>query len=104
MKFSYTVFTFDAQITNNFNNKLMEIQITNIKEISKLWIIFFSTATWLLSCGIFSLVVLECLGLCLDGLLTCLHVGGHLVDQGVLLFGKWRLFVSFDAYGGKETI
>jgi len=37
-------------------------------------------------------------------LLACLHVSGHLVDQGVLLFGKWRLFVSFDAYGGKETI
>jgi hypothetical protein len=43
---------------------------------------------WLLSCGILSSAVSGCLGLCLDGLLTCLHVGGHLVDQGVLLFGK----------------
>jgi hypothetical protein len=33
-----------------------------------------------------------------------LHVGGHLVDQGVLLFGKWHLFVSSGAFGGKETI
>jgi hypothetical protein len=33
-----------------------------------------------------------------------LHVGGHLVDQGVLLFGKWHPFVSFGGYGGKETI
>lgn len=45
-----------------------------------------------------------CLGLCLDGLLTCLHVGSHLADQGVLLFGKWPLFVSSGAFGGKETI
>jgi hypothetical protein len=45
-----------------------------------------------------------CLGLCLDGLLTCLHVGGHLADQGVLLFGKWHIFVSSSAFGGKETI
>jgi hypothetical protein len=35
-----------------------------------------------------SLAVSVRLGLCLDGLLTCLHVGGHLEDQGVLLFGK----------------
>jgi hypothetical protein len=33
-----------------------------------------------------------------------LVVGGHLVDQGALLFGKWCLFVSFGAYDGKETI
>jgi hypothetical protein len=59
---------------------------------------------WLLFCRILSSAVSGCLGLCLDGLLACLHVSGHLVDQGVLLFGKWRLFVSFDAYGGKETI
>jgi hypothetical protein len=45
-----------------------------------------------------------CLGLCLDGRLTCLHVGSHLADQGVLLFGKWHLFVSSGAFGGKETI
>jgi len=55
-------------------------------------------------CGILSSAVSGCLGLCLDGLLTCLHVGGHLVDQGVLLFEKWCLFVSFGAYGRKETI
>jgi hypothetical protein len=59
---------------------------------------------WLLLCGILSLVVSVCLGLCLDGLLTCLHVGGHLADEGVLFFGKWNLFVSSGAFGGKETI
>jgi hypothetical protein len=31
-------------------------------------------------------------------------IGGHLIDQGMLLFGKWCPFVSFGAYGGKETI
>jgi len=68
-----------------------------------LQIISFSTATWLLLCGILSSIVSVYLGLCQDGLLTCLHVGGHLVDQGVLLFGKWHLFVSSGAFGGKET-
>jgi len=33
-----------------------------------------------------------------------LHVGGHLADQGLLLFGKWHLFVSSGAFGGKKTI
>jgi hypothetical protein len=56
--------------------------------------------TWLLLCEILSLAVSVCLGLCLDGLLTCLHVGGHLTK----LFGKWHLFVSSGAFGGKETI
>jgi hypothetical protein len=31
-------------------------------------------------------------------------VGGSLEGQGALRFGKWRLFASFGAYGGKETI
>jgi hypothetical protein len=49
-------------------------------------------------------VVSRCLGLCLDGLSTCLLVGGPLKGQGALQFGKWHLFASFGAYGGKETI
>lgn len=57
---------------------------------------------WLLLCRILYLAVSVCLGLCLDGLLTYLHVGGHLADQGVLLFGKWHLFVSSSAFGGKK--
>jgi len=35
---------------------------------------------------------------------TYLLVGGPLEGQGTLRFEKWRLFASFGAYGGKETI
>jgi hypothetical protein len=33
-----------------------------------------------------------------------LRVDGPLEGQGALQFEKWRLFASFAAYGGKETI
>jgi len=60
--------------------------------------------TRLLLCGVLSLVVSGCLGLCPDGLLTCLLVGGLLESKRVLQCGKWRLFASFGVYGGKGII
>jgi hypothetical protein len=77
---------------------------TCVRRLGRPWIISFSTAMWLLFCGILSSAVSECLELCPDRLLTCLRVSGPLEDQGALRFGKWHLSASFDAYGGKETI
>jgi hypothetical protein len=48
-------------------------------------------AMWLTLCGLLSLRVLVCLGLCLGESLTCLLVGGRLEGRGVLRFGKWCL-------------
>jgi hypothetical protein len=56
-----------------------------------------------LLCGTPSLVILGCLGLCLDGFLTCLPIGG-LLEGGVLWFGRWCVLTSFSVYGGKGTI
>ena len=50
------------------------------------------------------LVVLGCLGLCLDGFSICLLVGGPLEGRGVLQGGKWCLFSFVGSYGGKEII
>jgi len=44
---------------------------------------------WLTLCGVLSLLILGCLGLCLGESLTCLLVGGRLEGRGVLQFGRW---------------
>jgi hypothetical protein len=58
------------------------------RRLVSLWIIFFFTATWLLLCGVISLVVSGCIGLCPDGFSICLLVGGPVEGRGVLWCGK----------------
>jgi len=43
---------------------------------------------WPPLCGIILLLVLVCLGLCLEELSTCLHIGGSLEGRGELRFGR----------------
>jgi cytosine/uracil/thiamine/allantoin permease len=63
-----------------------------------MWIVFFSIMRLCVPYGMLSSVALGFLGLCLDELLTCLHVGGLLVALGMLLCGRWRLLVFFFFY------
>jgi hypothetical protein len=58
---------------------------------------------WLLLYGILFSVALGCPGLCFIKFSICLLPGGLRVGR-VLQCGKWRLLVSFGAYGGKEII
>jgi hypothetical protein len=57
---------------------------------------------WLTLCGLKFLIVLVCLGLCREELLTCLLVGGNLEGRGVLRFGRWCLFASFGVFGERN--
>jgi hypothetical protein len=59
--------------------------------------IFFFIVMWLLLYGVF-LAASGCLGLCLDGLSTCLRVGGPLEGQGVLRCGKWCPLAFFGLF------
>jgi hypothetical protein len=43
---------------------------------------------WLTLCGLIFLIVLVCLGLCREELLTCLLVSENLEGRGVLRFGR----------------
>jgi hypothetical protein len=54
---------------------------------------------FLLHCDVAS--ALGCLGLCLDGLSTCLRVGGPLEGLGVLRGGKWCPLAFFGLFGGR---
>jgi hypothetical protein len=65
---------------------------------------FFFTAMWLTLCGVLSLLVLVCFGLCLGESLTYLLVGGRLEGRGVLQFGRWCRHALFDMFGRKEII
>jgi hypothetical protein len=67
------------------------------------WITFFFTAMWLKLCGVLSLLVLVCLGLCLGEFLTCLLVGGCLEGRGVLRFGIWCRHALFGVFGRKKN-
>jgi uncharacterized membrane protein YgdD (TMEM256/DUF423 family) len=49
-------------------------------------------------------IALVFLGLYLDELLTCMHVGGLLVALRVLLCGRLYLFVFYGVFGGKGFI
>jgi len=53
----------------------------------------------LLLYGVFSLTALGCPGLCLDGLSTCLCVGGPLKDEGVLRCEKCCPLAFFGLFG-----
>jgi hypothetical protein len=66
--------------------------------------IFFFIVMWLMLFGVFCLVILGCLGLCLDVLLICLTACGPLASQRLLRCGKWCLHAYFDVYGGKGMI
>jgi hypothetical protein len=46
---------------------------------------------------------LVCHGSCLVRWWVCLLVGGREVGLGVLWFGKWFFFASFDIFGWKGT-
>jgi hypothetical protein len=59
------------------------IDVACAVEMGNWWIAFF-TAMWLTLCGVLSLLVLVCLGLCLGESLTCLLVGRRLEGRGVL--------------------
>jgi hypothetical protein len=54
------------------------------REMGNQWTTFFFIAMWLPLCGITFLLVLVCLGLCLEELSTCLPVGGSLEGRYVL--------------------
>jgi hypothetical protein len=54
------------------------IDVACASEAESQWIIFLFTGMWLTLCGVLSLLVLVCLGLCLGESLTCLLVGGRL--------------------------
>jgi hypothetical protein len=56
-----------------------------------------------LRCGLLSLLVLVCLGLCLTKSLTCLVAGGRLEGR-VLRFGRWYRHAFFGVFGTKEII
>jgi hypothetical protein len=55
-------------------------------------------------CGEIFLAGLVCLGSCLVVFWTCVLAGVPLVGLGVLWFGKWGQFVSFEQFGGREII
>jgi hypothetical protein len=59
---------------------------------------------WFTLCGVLSLLVLVCLGLCLRKSLTCLLVGGHLESQRVPQFERWCQHAFFGVFGRKEII
>jgi len=63
-----------------------------------LWTTFFFTVMWLTLCGITFLLVLVCLGLCLEELSTCLLVGGSLEGREVLRFGRWCQSTFFSVW------
>jgi hypothetical protein len=69
------------------------------KQNGKRWIFFFTTM-WLMLCGVLSLLVLVCLGLCLEVCLTCI-VGGRLEGRGVLRYGRWCRHAFFGVFGQK---
>jgi hypothetical protein len=55
--------------------------------------------------GCYPLVILGCLGSCLDWYSICLPVCGLLEGEGVPQSGRWCAFLPFfDVYGGRETI
>jgi hypothetical protein len=68
------------------------------------WTIFFFIVMWLLLCGVFSFAASGCFGLCLDGLLTCLHIGGRLEGLGVMRCEKWCPLAFFGLFGGRGII
>jgi hypothetical protein len=72
--------------------------------MGSLLITYFCNATLLMLCGVLSLAVLGNHGLCRDKSLTCVLVGDLVEGQGVLLCGKWCLFVCSGLFGGKEII
>ena len=53
-------------------------------------------------CGMFSLVILGCLGLCLDELSTCMLIGGLPAALRMLLCGKWYLRVFWSIFERKR--
>jgi hypothetical protein len=65
------------------------------------WITFFYIVMWFLPFGVPFLVVLSCLGLCLEVSLIYLIVGGPLAGLGVLWCGKWCLRASSGVFGRK---
>jgi len=65
------------------------IDVACAREMGNVWITFFFTVTWLMFCGVLSLLVLVCLELFVGESLTCLLVGGRLEGRGVLRFGRW---------------
>ena len=83
---------------------LLSIDVVCVKECRSLWTILFSSVRLSVPYGIFSLVALGCLGLCLDELSTCLLVGGLLVVLGVVLCIRWCPIVFCCVFGGKEMI
>jgi hypothetical protein len=60
--------------------------------------------TWLLLYGVFTLAASRCLGICLDGLSTCLRVDGPLEGQGVLRCEKWCPIAFFGLFGRRGII
>jgi hypothetical protein len=64
----------------------------------------FFTVRLLVLFGMLFLVDLACHGSCLVRWQGCLLVGGREAGLGVLLFGKWFLYVLYGVYGcWKET-
>jgi hypothetical protein len=74
------------------------IDVACASEMGNQWIIFFFIAMWLMLCGVLSLLVLVCLGLCLEESLTCLLVGGRLESRRVLRFGRWCRHAFFGVF------
>jgi hypothetical protein len=73
-----------------------------VREMGNLWTTFFFTVMRLMLCGLIFLIVLVCLGLCREELLTCLLIVGSLEGREVLRFGRWCLFAFFGVFGKKE--